>query len=161
MEVKISPCCSQCGASRKPSELNGSFLKDGSWDYSKAYCSRLAECDSEQANTQIDGLLEDSSIEVASKKEFMPPVFYDAVGYDSTVPTISPDNVFLTIKKMIEECQEKIRNLDSRQDSQHLFFETYTLQNVYGHICIESGSPNYLVLDDLIESFEKEMNQDD
>lgn len=59
MEAKKKPCCSQCGASRKPSELNGSFLNNGSWDYSKAYCSRIAQCDSKEANSQIDVLVQD------------------------------------------------------------------------------------------------------
>lgn len=71
MDVKALPCCSQCGSSHKPSELNGSFLKDGSWDYSKAYCSRLAQCDSKEANSQIDDLLENLSID---SEKVSPPI---------------------------------------------------------------------------------------
>lgn len=58
-ELKKSPCCSLCGASRKPSELNGALLLNGSWDYSKSYCSRIAQCDSDDAESKIDGLLVD------------------------------------------------------------------------------------------------------
>lgn len=58
---KKTPCCSLCGASRKPSELNGALLAKGGWNFSSAYCSRLSQCDSKEAEAQIYGVLQDMS----------------------------------------------------------------------------------------------------
>lgn len=45
----LKPTCSHCKAEKPASELNGQVLTNGKWDFSSAYCAKIFECESEEA----------------------------------------------------------------------------------------------------------------
>lgn len=49
LEQVLKPMCSHCKVEKEARELNGQVLVEGGWDYSKAYCAKIFECDSKEA----------------------------------------------------------------------------------------------------------------
>ncbi|HBA35079.1 MAG TPA: hypothetical protein DCZ12_13185 [Gammaproteobacteria bacterium] len=51
--------CSRCGCQRHANELNGVNLTKTGWDDdSRAYCKRLADCKSAEAEEALDWLID-------------------------------------------------------------------------------------------------------
>lgn len=89
------------------------------------------------------------------KKEFTPLVYSSQHGYDSSLPTISPDNVFSTIKRKIEHHQEYISKSNDSSFNAYLLGEIRALENLYFQITSDFHSSNCLELTQLVKSFEE------